>query len=157
MHTVDSIDEFTRAYIECALWSETDNADESGGEPLDANYSIEDIAPEALARMVADCDKFQRERKELLDAAYVTARCTCGFSIKPTYSAHGHAASCDVYRAGEYDESGAGHDFWLTRCGHGAGFWDRGLGEVGDKLTNAAQVFGECHLYVGDDGRIHVM
>src|SRR4051812_29933619 len=29
----------------------------------------------------------------------------------------------------------AGHDFWLTRNGHGAGFWDRGLGAVGERLT----------------------
>jgi hypothetical protein len=28
-----------------------------------------------------------------------------------------------------------GHDFWLTRQGHGAGFWDRGLGKIGDQLT----------------------
>lgn len=31
----------------------------------------------------------------------------------------------------------AGHDFWLTRNGHGAGFWDRGLGDAGDTLTRA--------------------
>ena len=24
-----------------------------------------------------------------------------------------------------------GHDFWLTRNGHGAGFWDRGLADTG--------------------------
>ena len=26
------------------------------------------------------------------------------------------------------DDAQAGHDFWLTRNGHGAGFWDRGQG-----------------------------
>lgn len=40
----------------------------------------------------------------------------------------------------------AGHDFWLTREGHGAGFWDRGLGRAGDVLTKAAKAFGECYL-----------
>lgn len=48
-----------------------------------------------------------------------------------------------------------GHDFWLTRNGHGAGFWDRGLGELGRKLSDAAKTFGTCHLYVGDDGLIY--
>ena len=48
-----------------------------------------------------------------------------------------------------------GHDFWLTRNGHGAGFWDRGLGDVGDRLTKAAQAFPEIDLYVGDDGKIY--
>lgn len=32
----------------------------------------------------------------------------------------------------------AGHDFALTANGHGAGFWDRGLDELGDQLTAAA-------------------
>lgn len=48
-----------------------------------------------------------------------------------------------------------GHDFWLTRNRHGAGFWDRGLGERGDRLTKAAHVYGACDLYVGDDGKVY--
>lgn len=48
-----------------------------------------------------------------------------------------------------------GHDFALTRNGHGAGFWDRGLGELGDRLTEACRPYGECHLYVGDDGKVY--
>jgi hypothetical protein len=49
----------------------------------------------------------------------------------------------------------AGHDFWLTRNHHGAGFWDRGLGAVGDSLTIAAHTFGGVDLYVGDDGQVY--
>lgn len=49
------------------------------------------------------------------------------------------------------DPSQAGHDFWLTRNRHGAGFWDRGLGEVGQRLTDASHAYGEVDLYVGDD------
>jgi hypothetical protein len=39
-----------------------------------------------------------------------------------------------------------GHDFWLTRNGHGAGFWDRGLGELGERLSAAARVYGEDYV-----------
>jgi hypothetical protein len=49
----------------------------------------------------------------------------------------------------------AGHDFWLTRNGHGAGFWDRGLGELGDRLTAACKPYGEIYLYIGDDGKVY--
>ena len=49
----------------------------------------------------------------------------------------------------------AGHDFWLTRNGHGAGFWDRGLGDLGDRLSNAAHVYGSVDPYVGDDNLVH--
>lgn len=49
-----------------------------------------------------------------------------------------------------------GHDFWLTRNHHGAGFWDRGLSNGRGKiLTDIAHSFGELILYVGDDGQIH--
>lgn len=44
-----------------------------------------------------------------------------------------------------------GHDFWLTRNHHGAGFWDRGLGEIGDLLKEATQKqFCEQNLYVNN-------
>jgi hypothetical protein len=116
------LDTFTRAYLECALWSSTDNADDSGGEPLDANYSVDDIAPDTLARMVRDCDLFREACAEDLT---------------------------------DVDDERAGHDYWLTRNRHGAGFWDRGLGAVGKRLTDAAHADGSFDLYIGDDGRIH--
>lgn len=49
-----------------------------------------------------------------------------------------------------------GYDFWLTRNGHGAGFWDRGYGEAGDKLTAFAEKFGQVNVYKGDDGKAYV-
>jgi len=55
------------------------------------------------------------------------------------------------------DTERAGRDFWLTRNGHGAGFWDGDWPKaVGDRLTKAAKKYGEQTLYVGDDGTIHV-
>jgi hypothetical protein len=57
---------------------------------------------------------------------------------------------------GDVDAGQLGHDFWLTRNQHGAGFWDRGLGELGKQLTDAAHSFGKRDLYIGDDGLIYV-
>jgi len=54
------------------------------------------------------------------------------------------------------DDSQNGHDFWLTRNRHGAGFWDRGYPKpIGDGLTKAAHSYGESNWYVGDDGMVH--
>jgi hypothetical protein len=114
---------FQRGFLTAALWSSTDESDDSGGEPLDKNYSIEDIAPETLASLLKDCDDFSEANAELLA------------------------------RAGDDEQNG--HDFWLTRNGHGAGFWDRGYGAVGDKLSDACKPYGSVDLYVGDDGMIH--
>ena len=41
----------------------------------------------------------------------------------------------------------AGHDYWLTRNGHGTGYWDRDLGEIGDQLTRASE-YTECRAFL---------
>lgn len=46
----------------------------------------------------------------------------------------------------------AGHDFWLTRCGHGVGFWDCPEGKT---LTAASKTYGTIDLYLGNDGQIY--
>ncbi|GAA5172539.1 hypothetical protein GCM10023321_72520 [Pseudonocardia eucalypti] len=53
------------------------------------------------------------------------------------------------------DPAQAGHDFWLTRNRHGAGFWYRGLGDLGDRLTTDAHAWGSVDLFVGDDNIIY--
>ena len=46
------------------------------------------------------------------------------------------------------------HDFWLTRNGHGAGFWDGDYPkEMGERLTDLAKSFGECHLLANDGSK----
>ena len=124
------MDNFTLAYIEAALWSTMDESTPDGGEPPDANYGIDDIDPATLAKMVEDCQLFQ-------------------------------AANAADLKYGSREWSDAelgGHDFWLTRNHHGAGYWDGDLPEeVGNRLTKVATGYGECDLYVGDDGRIYCL
>jgi hypothetical protein len=128
--------EFTAAYMETALWSSNDESDpETGGDPMDDNYGPEDFAPEAVEKMRADCKAFWEAHGHLIHEE------TC-LKYGPDFGPIGHA----------------GHDFWLTRNGHGAGFWDGDWHEsVEDKLTKAAKAFGECNLLVGDDGLIYIM
>ena len=71
-------------------------------------------------------------------------------------------ADCEVFQkehadllASVGDEEQNGHDFWLTRNHHGAGFWDRGYGEAGEKLTALSHGYGSYSLYVGDDKKIY--
>lgn len=61
--------------------------------------------------------------------------------------------TCPVELLKEYLQSNSaeqfGHDMSLTRDGHGTGFWDRGLGKLGEALTAWANGLGELH--VSDD------
>jgi len=47
-----------------------------------------------------------------------------------------------------------GHDLWLTRNHHGCGFWDRGLGKVGDALTELAHLYGEAYVFFDAEAEI---
>lgn len=51
-----------------------------------------------------------------------------------------------MFATGQTDFGQHGHDFALTRNGHGAGFWDRGYGDVGHILTDAAKAYGEATI-----------
>lgn len=127
-----NLPEFVAAYKVAALWSSTDNADDSGGEPLDANYSVDDIAPKCAAAMLETCTDF----------------CKANHADLMLY--------CERMPSEQWSgEQRAGHDFWLTRNGHGAGFWDRGLGDLGQRLSDAAKVYSSVDLYPGDDGLIY--
>jgi hypothetical protein len=61
----------------------------------------------------------------------------------------------DAYKAaietGLWTEAQAGHDFWLTRNHHGAGFWDRyregAGGDLGKALTDLSEKYSEIYLY----------
>jgi len=44
-----------------------------------------------------------------------------------------------------------GHDLWLTREHHGAGFWDRGYGEAGERMTKFAHDLKGIDLELNDD------
>lgn len=65
---------------------------------------------------------------------------------------------------GGWSDEQAGHDFWLTRNGHGAGFWDRNFDggaakrtsfSLAGSLAKGAKAYFGFDLYIGDDGKVH--
>jgi hypothetical protein len=92
------------------------------------------------------------------------ARAHASAAVESFVTLAGVSADEAIERTG-YDASRLGHDLWLTRNGHGAGFWDRDElddpeGEVvttlGDALTAHAGAMGECYASVGDDGLLYI-
>jgi hypothetical protein len=47
-----------------------------------------------------------------------------------------------------------GHDFWLSRNGHGAGFFDKDLGGIEDELQKLAKGFKEINVFGEDADKI---
>lgn len=118
-----SISDFKQGFYSTILWAELDRA----GKPLDANFTIEDIAPES---------------KELLDNLCIE------FLDK--------ADKLGLEIGLETDYRTYGHDFWLTIAGHGCGYWDGDYPIDGDKLTELCeQWYCTMSFYIGDDGLIY--
>lgn len=126
--TARKVRDILKGYVTCALWSTNDESDESGGVPLDKNYGPKDVTEGTMEEMRKTCEQFLADNSDDIE---------------------------EFMQVTKKDLEHVGHDLWLTRNGHGAGFWDRGAGEVGDRLTEACKELGEVNLWV-DDGRIHV-
>lgn len=125
---------FYRSYVTTALWSSVDDSEDG----ITDQHDIDDVSPETLKTMMADCIAF--------------------------YSANSDHIHCEgAPLANDFEgpipkreAAMAGHDFWLTRCGHGAGFWDGDWPEPhATTLDDAAKQFGNIDLSLGDDGQIY--
>lgn len=126
----EDFDEFFNQYIGTALWSTNDESDDTGGEPLDANYDENDFEEESLKKLRDEAWEFFKTHQADFDKGWPKG-------------------------VGAYSQ--AGHDFWLTRNRHGAGFWDGDWRKpYDDKLTEASHTYGEVDILVGDDGKLYV-
>jgi hypothetical protein len=130
--TEQQIQSFIEGYLTEALWSSTDTL--PGADDTQVNLDDFDWAPGESDKLEDDClDFINSNTADLLEYA----------------DKKSHAPGYDAFEC-------AGHDFWLTRNGHGSGFWDRGLGELGNRLTAVSKVYGSVNLYLGDDGLVYV-
>jgi len=139
------VDDVLDGYLEAALFTGTDETDpdSTGGEPLDKNYSTDDFSKATVAKARKDVEKFLGEME--IAIAMI----------------HDEFEAADkMYEAREYDSGNVGHDFWMTRNGHGVGFWDRPDEMYGKRLakelTSISKKYGEVYTYIGDDGEIHI-
>lgn len=145
MATTDKLSPRTRSYLETALWSSTAMVGDDPivgypglreGDPLDDHFGIDDISPESLVVAETELNDFfdYLENQGLLDLA----------------------------REYHNDECIA-HDFWLTRNGHGAGFWDGhyddrvgGRRSIGRELTDCAKIWGSQYIWIDLGGILHL-
>lgn len=111
---------------------------------LEGEWRTDERCDVCRMRRPKDCDPIDREKiRGWSRSALREAKADCTDFVK---------ANSDklekYYRISDRDESSAGHDFYLSRCGHGAGFFDRGNDPVFDELQAAAQIYSGLDVYV---------
>lgn len=134
---LSALSPFAREALGALLWSESDIGEDGNGIPF------LDDAPGTRYASGADvpCEEFEWDESGLEEFAR---------DCDSFYSEVIEAGLSDVLRADQFAS-----DFVLTRNGHGAGFWDRGLGADGYKLTRMAKPYSTVGLYRGEDGKLY--
>jgi hypothetical protein len=100
--------------------------DDDSNESITDNHSIHDLSVEAMAIVDEDVKKFIELSQPILDK-----------SDK------------------DYYDGDIGHNFWLNRNGHGAGFWSGGFPDIGDELSELCKQFKEQMPY-NYNGKIEI-
>lgn len=127
----ENVNAFVDAYIDTMWWANAYAENEETGELEPAGFDAYvhgDYADGTEQTLINDALTFVMNN---------------GRNIRRAVDAYDH-----------YSWGMAGHDYALTRNGHGAGFWDRGIGDLGDLLTGAASAYGESGLYPTDHGYV---
>jgi len=138
---------FINGYCEAMLWSNTTEHCEActeSGPCEDHTYGYKEIDP---AWWQSPSATWQLDAFSAASQASITSDCAdfARFNWDDLQSADYGS------RGREYGPAEcAGHDFALSRNGHGAGFFDRGFGDLGNRLQEAARVYGSSEAWFTD-------
>jgi hypothetical protein len=126
-------------YIECLFWTEQDEL-----------RGCDELSDEAEAKVSAHISNFMEQL-----AAQTWTGVTADKGV--TYVFEDETLIMCLCRMLGSSWERVGHDLWLTRNGHGAGFWDRGWREFGNVLSEIARGMGSVDAYRGDDHLVYFL
>ncbi len=129
-----NIDAVLDSYLETALWAEEEDGEEKIEKP--GLGRGKKPVPTLRGKTIFDVDDVSRDkaRKDIenfIDTAKKEA----------------------PEELGTYTSESLGHNIWLSRNGHGAGFFD----DNNDKLQDIARKMGSQVIYAGDDDAVYIM
>lgn len=149
-----NLDSFTQGYIEAMFFTDCEHGsvrdpaanrqyrawDPETDSSLPGDVAFSGLAPETLARIVADCAAFQETNETLLAEASELVPGEAGLK----------------YAREALDDTRLGQLFWYARNGHGVAFTDDGNAPCLEALQRAARHVGQTDSYLGDDGLIYL-
>ena len=157
----DDVNEIMKGYLDAALWTEEENLkemvrgdDDEYGDYLndEDGESEEEIKFLQILRQklgYGDIKSFTKEH--INDDSIIKAY----LDVKKFLTNSGEEAVNDMIRNNGLFRLGM--DIWLTRNGHGSGFFDHSYDydDSEKNLTQNAKNLGGVDLYVGDDGILY--
>jgi hypothetical protein len=149
----DDINQILKGYIDAALWTEEerlrdDYQSEYGSDEDDESDDSEDDELEKLIKLSANLNKksFENFTREDIEPDSLIKAYT---EIKKFLDLAGDSVIEAIETNGL---ERLGHDIWLTRNGHGAGFFDHSYDDENEKrLIQAGNALKEVDVYINDN------
>jgi len=153
----EEINEILKGYLMAALWTEEERLNdeyESENTYVEEDDDDDDEEETEIDRLVKMQNNLNNKSFSgfIEDDIEVNSKIQAYLDIRNFILEAGGAAVAEAI-----DDNGTeqlGHDIWLTRNGHGAGFMDRDYDNVVD-LERAAKKLKEVDMYIGDDNMLY--
>ena len=159
--TQEDLNEILKGYIEAAFWTEEERLredyEESSYDEDEYNEDEEDEDESEIDKLIRLKNQFERLPFDSFISQDLDedSKIDSYLDIKKFISLAGKEAVEEAI-----EDQGLfrlGMDIWLTRNGHGSGFFDHSYDDDNEKkLMDAARSLKEKYLYIGDDNKIHL-
>jgi hypothetical protein len=158
--TQEELNEILKGYIEAAFWTEEerlrDDYEESSYDEDEYNEDEGEEGESEIDKLIRLKNQFERLPFEsfISQGLDEDSKIDSYLDIKKFINLAGKEAVEEAI-----EDQGLfrlGMDIWLTRNGHGSGFFDHSYDDDNEKkLMDAARSLKEKYLYIGDDNKLH--
>ena len=149
------INEILKGYIVAALWTEEERLNDEYGVDDELIYGDnDDDELEKIINLSSNINKkgFDTFTKEDIEDNSLIKAYT---DIKEFIKKVGEDTIESAITEDNVEPDTIGHDLWLTRNGHGAGFFDGHYDEeIEEKFLNASREMGSVDLYINENGKL---
>jgi hypothetical protein len=148
----DDLNQILRGYLVAALWTEEDNLKSQMGSDED-EFDDEDEDESELDKLVRVASEFNRKDFSgfVIENIDNDSKIQAYMDIKSFLNMAGTEAVREAVQENGFER--LGHDIWLTRNHHGAGFFDHSY-EYEKVLMDAAHRLKSVDLYITDDYKL---
>jgi len=157
----EDLNEILKGYLEAAFWTEEERLredyEESSYDEDEYNEDEEDEDESEIDKLIRLKNQFERLPFDsfISQGLDEDSKIDSYLDIKKFINLAGKEAVEEAI-----EDQGLfrlGMDIWLTRNGHGSGFFDHSYDDDNEKkLMDAARSLKEKYLYIGDDNKLHL-
>jgi hypothetical protein len=151
------LNDILKGYIEAALWTEEERLGEDYQEYNDIVFGDDSDEKDELEKIIHLTSNLNKKsfidftKEDIEDNSLIKAYT----DIKKFIEIAGEETIKSSITDDNVDAERIGHDIWLTRNGHGAGFFDGHYSEDNEnRLMNASKEIGGVDLFVNDNYKL---